>query len=102
MVERGIKEYQLWNMDDTGFIHKQNSCKVLVSNGSSNMWSNSDNANFHMAFVICVSAAKYFAPPLLILPGNRLNWDVLGGCDIEVSHVTTAPKVFINSTLFLN
>ena len=55
-----------------------------------------------MTFFVCVSTAKYFAPQLLILPGKRLNRDVLEGCDIEGDHVTTELKGFINSNLLLN
>ena len=87
-------------MDETGSIHKKKSHKVVVSKGSSNFWSNWADANFHMTFVVCVSAAKSIAPLLLILPGKRLNRDVLGGCDIEGSNITKSPKYFINSTLF--
>ena len=87
-------------MDETGFIQKQNSHKVVVSKGSSNVWSKCADANFHMTFVVCVSAAKCVAPPLLILPGKRLNRYVLKGCDIEGTKITTAPKGFINSNLF--
>ena len=53
-----------------------------------------------MAFVVCVSAEKAVEPPLLILPGKRLNRDVFEGCDIEGANITIAPKVFINSALF--
>ena len=42
-------------MDETGFIQKQNSHKVVVSKGSSNVWSKCDDANFHTTFVVCVS-----------------------------------------------
>ena len=70
-------------MDKTGFIQKQNSSKVVVSKGSSNVWSKCADSNFHMTFVVCVSAAKYVATPLLILPGKRLNRNVIEGCDIE-------------------
>ena len=89
-------------MDKTGFIQKQNSSKVVVSKGSSNVWSKCADSNFHMTFVVCVSAAKCVAPPQLILHGNSLNKGVLKGCNIAGAHVTTAPKVCINSTLFLN
>ena len=89
-------------MDETGFIQKQNSRKVTVSEGSSNVWSKCADANFHMNFFVCVSAAKSLAPSLLILPVKRLNMDVLEGCDIEGANITTASKGFINSTLFLS
>ena len=87
-------------MDETGFIQKQNSCKVVVSKGSSNMWSKCADANFHMNFIVCVSAAKSVARPLLILSGKRLNRDIIEGCNIEGDNITIAPKGFINSTLF--
>ena len=45
-------------------------------------------------------ADKSIALALFNLPGNRPNGDVLEGCDIESAHITTAPKGFINSTLF--
>ena len=64
------------------------------------MWSNFADAHFHTTFVICVSTAKYVAPPLLILPGKRLNRDVIEGCDIGGARITTSKKVFINSNLF--
>ena len=89
-------------MDETGFIQKQNYRKVVFSKGSSNVWSKYDDANLYMTFVVCVSAAETVAPPLLIVPGNWSNRDVPEGCDIKGAHVTTPPKVFINSTLFLN
>ena len=53
-----------------------------------------------MTFSVCVSAAKYVVLSLLIIPGKRLNRDVLGGFDIEVANITTSPKNIINSTLF--
>ena len=55
-----------------------------------------------MTFVVCVSTAKYVAPPLLILPAKLLNMDVIEVCDIGGTNITTAPNGFINSTLFLS
>ena len=89
-------------MDETGFIQKQNSRKLVVQKGSSNMWSKCADANFRMTFVVYVSIAKYVAQPLLILPEKRLNIDVIGGCDVEGANIKTVPKGFINSTLFLS
>ena len=101
IIERKIKKYQLWNMDETGFIKKQSSRKVVVSKGSSNMWSKCADTNFHMKFSVCVSSDKYVAPLLLIISGERFNMDVLEGCDIEGDNITTSAKVFINYTLSL-
>ena len=65
------------------------------------MWSKFADADFYITFVVCVSASKYVAPSLFIIPGKRLNGDVLKGCYIESANITTAPKGFINSILFL-
>ena len=88
-------------MDDNGCIHKKNSCKVVVSKGSINVWSKCYDENFHMTYVVYMSAAKYVSPRALIIPGKRFNRDVIEGCNIEGSNITTAPKCFINYTLFL-
>ena len=61
-----------------------------------------DDENFHMTFIRCISAAKSAVPPLLILPGKRLNRDVIKGCNIEGANITTSPKGFIDYTLFLS
>ena len=87
-------------MDENGFIQKQNSHKVVLSKGSSNVRSKCADPNFHITFFVCVSAAKSVTLSLLILPRKRLNRDVLKGCDIEGANIITAPKGFINSTLF--
>ena len=89
-------------MGDTGFIHKKNSCKVVVSKGSINLGSKYADANFHMTLVVYVSAAKYVAPPLLIIPRKRLNEDIIKSYDTDGFNITTPPKGFINSTLFLS
>ena len=65
------------------------------------MWSKCYDANFHMKSIVYVSADKYVSPPLLTIPGKRFNRDVIEGCNIEGSNITTAPKGFINSTLLL-
>ena len=48
-------------MDDTAFIQKKKSHKIVVLKGSRNVWSKCADANFHTSFSICVSAAKYVA-----------------------------------------
>ena len=89
-------------MGDTGFIHKQNSYKVVVSKVSRNVLSKFSDANFHMNFVVYVSAAKYVIPPLLIIPVKRFNRNVMQCCNIEGYNITTTPKGFINYTLLLS
>ena len=69
-------------MDETVFVQKKRSSKVVVSKGSSNVRSKFSDANFCMTFVVYVSADKYVTSPLSIIPGKRLNREVLRGCDI--------------------
>ena len=87
-------------MNETGLIQKKNSRKEVLSKGSSNLWSNCADVNFHITFVLCVSDTKYVVSSLLILPRKFLNRDVIKGCNIEGANITTAPKGFINYTLF--
>ena len=89
-------------MGDTGFIQKQNFCKVVVSKGSRNVLSKFSDANFHIKFVVYVSSSKYVTPPLLIIPVKRFISNVIEVCNIEGYNITTAPKGFINSTLLLS
>ena len=56
------------------------------------MWSKCADANFYMNFFVCVSDDKSVAPPLLILPGNRFNREVISGFNIEGANIKTAPK----------
>ena len=65
------------------------------------MCSNFADADFHMIFVVYVSAAKYVSPQLLIIPRKWFIRDVIKGCNIESSNIITAQNIFINSTLFL-
>ena len=89
-------------MGDTSFIQKQNSRKVVLFKGSSNVLSKFSDADFHMNFFVYVSADKYVTPPLLIIPGKRFNINVIKGCNIEGYNITTAPKGSINSTFLLS
>ena len=61
IIEPTIKKEELWNIDETGFVQKPNSRKVVVSKGSSNVWSKCADENFHMTFVKYVSSVPCFA-----------------------------------------
>ena len=77
VIERGIEENKLWNMEKTGFAQKKKSHKVIASKGSNNVWSNSTKENFHMTFVLCVYAEGTVSPLLFFSPGKCLNIYVL-------------------------
>ena len=83
---------------------RKTSCGILTiiaSKWLNNVWSKFVEKNFHMAFVVCVSAMGTVTQQLLIVPGNRTSRDVMQECNIQGACVTTAPKVFMNSTLLL-
>ena len=61
IIDQVIKEVHLWNLGETGFIQKQHYHKVVVSTGSINLWSKYSDENFHINFVMRVSATKYAA-----------------------------------------
>ena len=63
-------------------VSEEKSRKLVVSKFSSNVLSKCVDANFHMTCVICVSNAKYVAPPVLSIPGKWFNRDVIIGCNI--------------------
>ena len=86
-------------MHDNVSIHKKNSCKVVVSKGSINMWSKFVDKNFHMNFVEYVSTAKYVSPPLLIIPRQRFNRDVIKGCN-NLEYSIRAALIFLSFILY--
>jgi len=101
IIEFGVTRERIFNMDETGFAQKSKSKKVIAVKGSKNVWSKSVEASFHLTITACVSASGYVLPPMFIVPGQRLNRDVMDGCDIPQSVVSVAPKGFMNSKSFL-
>ena len=101
-VERNLTADLLYNVDKTGFSHKYKSEKFIALWRSGIVWNILADSNFHMTYVVAVSEnVAVVAPPLLIFPGQRLNQDLLDGCDIPGAVVTCAPVVFMNSSLFM-
>ena len=68
IIEQVIKEYQLLNIEYTGFFQKLKYSKVVVSKGSKLFWSKCADKNFHMTFLLCVSADKYVASDIVDSP----------------------------------
>ena len=100
MVIRPLLLLLLPRTSFSNILFHQYTLQQVVLKGSRNVLSKCADANFHMKFVVCVFAAKYVAPPPLILPGKRLNRNVIEGYNIEDDNITTSPKGFINSNLF--
>ena len=74
----------------------------MAVHGSKNVWSKTVEANCHVTITACVSASGYVVPPLYLVPGKRLNRDVMDAAtEVPGSAVTVAPKGFMNSSIFL-
>jgi hypothetical protein len=101
VLERGLTSDRIFNMDETGFAQKNKAKKVIAVHGSRNVWSKSVEASFHLTIVACVGANGFVVPPLYVVPGQRLNRDVMDACPIDGSAVSVAKKGFMNSALFL-
>lgn len=100
IVEERLDASRIFNMDETSFVSKARSKKVVAVRGSRNVWSSEATPGFHLTFVAAVSAAGYSVPPLLILPGVRLARTVVNAVSIPGAAITTAAKGFINGALF--
>ncbi|GMG16754.1 unnamed protein product [Phytophthora fragariaefolia] len=100
VVELKLSADRVFNMDETSFMPKGTSCKVLALKGSTNVWSKETRPNFHMTVVAAVSAAGAAIPPLIIVPGKRINKKDKAALSIEGACVTGAPKGFSNGVVF--
>ncbi|MEL7340323.1 MAG: transposase, partial [Bacteroidota bacterium] len=100
IVERNFSADRVFNMDETAFSKSGSNSRVIAVRGSKNIWCKSAEPPFHLTLVASVGADGRVVPPLFILPGLRLNRDVLDACPIEKAAVTTASKGFMTSSVF--
>jgi len=100
VVKLKLSADRVFNMDETSFMPKGASCTVLALKGSTNVWSKETRPNFHMTVVAAVSAAGAAIPPLIIVPGKRINKKDNAALGIEGACVTGAPKGFSNGVVF--
>lgn len=99
-VERKLTSNRAFNMDESGFGQSSKSKKVVAVSGSKDVWTKVAGMSFHLTLVACVSVVGDCVPPLYIVPGMRVNRDVLDACTIPGSTVATAPKGFMNGRIF--
>ena len=69
-------------MDELGFSQKQKFDHSIYLQRSGNFCTKSVDANFFMTYVVDMYETGYWAPPLLIIPGQKFNWDLIYVCDI--------------------
>eukprot|EP00644_Phytophthora_capsici_P003595 jgi/Phyca11/126736/e_gw1.64.254.1 len=100
VIEHKLDKSRVFNMDETAFMPKASTRKVVALKGSSNVWTQEAKANFHMTVVAAVNAAGDAVPPLIILPGQRIHRDEMAAISIDNTTVTGAPKGFSNTGIF--
>jgi hypothetical protein len=102
VVEQKLDATRIFNMDETSFLSKSSSKKVVAVKGSSNVWCRKEEPGFHLTIVACVRADGKTIPPLFILPSIRLYRNILDECVVENAKVTTDVKGFINGSNLLS
>lgn len=100
VIENGLDVQRVFNVDETAFLTRNKSRRVVAVKGSKNVWSKSATANFHLSIVACGSAAGVVIPPMFILPGERVSCNVLDACEVVDATVTTTNTGFINGFIF--
>nr|CCA23996.1 PREDICTED: similar to ENSANGP00000028549 putative [Albugo laibachii Nc14] len=100
-IERKLANDRVFDVDETGFGQKTKSRKVIAVRGPKNVWTKCIDMSFHLTLVACVSASGSCLPPLFLLPGQRLNRDILSECSVLGATLAVAPKAFMNQAIFV-
>ncbi|DBA00780.1 TPA: hypothetical protein N0F65_004685 [Lagenidium giganteum] len=100
-LETKAESDRIFNMDETAFVQNAKTKRVVALRGSSNVWSRTAETSFHLIIVACGSASGFMMPPLFILPGKRINRDVLDACAVPRARVTTTDTAFTNADLII-
>ncbi|RLN90360.1 hypothetical protein BBJ28_00020975 [Nothophytophthora sp. Chile5] len=100
VVEEKFGATRVFNMDETSFMPKTVSRKIIAVKGSVNVRKQQDKLNSHMTLVAAVSAGGGYIPPLLIVPGSRILIKDLHAISVDNTCLPGAPKGFSNTELF--
>ncbi|RHZ38072.1 hypothetical protein DYB26_013509 [Aphanomyces astaci] len=90
----------IYNVDETSFKTKTHSKRVVAIRGSRSVWIEENAEAYHLTIVMTATADGTLVPPAFILPGVTCETSVLDECPVDGALVTTAPKAFMNSTIF--
>ncbi|RLO02533.1 hypothetical protein DYB28_008570, partial [Aphanomyces astaci] len=90
----------VYNVDETSFKTKTQSKRVVAIRGSRSVWNEENAEAYHLTIVMTATADGTLVPPAFILPGVTCKTSVLDECTVDGALVTTAPKAFMNSTIF--
>ncbi|RHY06621.1 hypothetical protein DYB25_009696 [Aphanomyces astaci] len=91
---------EVYNVDETSFKTKTHSKRVVAIRGSRSVWIEENAEAYHLTIVMTATADGTLVPPAFILPGVTCETSVLDECPVDGALVTTAPKAFMNSTIF--
>ncbi|RHY79923.1 hypothetical protein DYB28_001585 [Aphanomyces astaci] len=91
---------EVYNVDETSFKTKTQSKRVVATRGSRSVWIEENAEAYHLTIVMTAAADGTLVPPAFILPGVTCETSVLDECPVDGALVTTAPKAFMNSTIF--
>jgi hypothetical protein len=96
----GLDPSRIFNMDETGFMaaSKKNR-RVIAVKGSTNVWSKTLTASFHLTVIACGSASGWLLPPSFIIQGKVVPTEILD--TLPNTRVSATESGFMNSTLFV-
>ena len=95
IIEENAGPSRIFNLEETEFVQTITTRKVIAVRGSKNVWSQNVEPGFHLTLVACMFADGFVVPPALIVPGKRLNRDVLDACTISGTTITTSEAGFM-------
>ena len=99
IIEENAGPSRIFNLEETEFVQTFKTRKVIAVRGSKNVWSQNVEPGFHLTLVACVFADGFVVPPAFIVPGKRLNRDVLDACTISGATITTSEAGFVTTCI---
>nr|CCA20971.1 PREDICTED: similar to conserved hypothetical protein [Albugo laibachii Nc14] len=99
IIEENAGPSRIFNLDETGFVQNLKTRKVIAVRGSKNVWSQNVEPGFHLTMVACVFADGFVVPPAFIVPGKRLNRNVLDACTISGATTKTSESGFMTTCI---
>ncbi|OQR84327.1 hypothetical protein ACHHYP_13523 [Achlya hypogyna] len=101
VIEGNYDASRIFNMDETAFANRQKTKRVISLRGSKSVHNMSITSNFHLTLVVCCSANGFVIPPLLILPGQRIDGPTADACIVEGAQLTTNASGFMTGDIFV-
>ena len=87
-------------MDETPFKCSSKGKKQIVVKAPKNVWSKVPTSTFHTTVVACANALGEFFTPTIIVPGKRVDRNLLDKALVKNVRISTSAKGWINSEVF--